>query len=100
MRKLIFNSSEEFSNLFTEKHEDTTDVIAEAIQEAVQYQKNTANLFEIIFTSTEYVFEISLPKSQWKIALETCLKHYEELGAGDKALETYLLLKEVKEWTS
>jgi hypothetical protein len=41
-------------------------------------------------------FEISLSKKEWIIALENCLKHYSEWEMGDEAIDTYLLIKELK----
>ena len=46
----------------------------------------------------ESIFQIDLPKKDWKQALENCLKHYEEWEMGDDALDTYLLIKELAKW--
>ena len=42
-------------------------------------------------------FEISLTSKEWITALENCLKHYSEWEMGDEAIDTYLLIKELKE---
>jgi hypothetical protein len=42
-------------------------------------------------------FEISLPKKEWITALENCLKHYEEWEHSDDAIDTFLLLKTLKD---
>jgi hypothetical protein len=44
----------------------------------------------------ETSFEISLSKREWITALENCLKHYSEWEMGDEAIDTYLLIKELK----
>jgi hypothetical protein len=42
-------------------------------------------------------FEISITTKEWITALENCLKHYEEWEMADDAIDTYLLLKELKD---
>ena len=42
-------------------------------------------------------FEISLTSKEWIIALENCLKHYEEWEMSDEAIDTFLLIKELKD---
>jgi len=98
MKKLQFSSPDEFQKYFRGKSPELTGVIVDAIREAMQFQKKTADLFEICFDESDTVFEISLPRKQWVTALENCLKHYEEWEMGDDALDTYLLLKDVKAW--
>ena len=41
--------------------------------------------------------EITLPRNQWKTALDSCLKHFEEWEMGDDALDTYLILKKLNQ---
>lgn len=98
MKKLDFNTPADFQSYFQDKSPELTGVIVQAIADAMQFQKRTADLFEICFDNSDTVFEISLPKKQWIVALENCLKHYEEWGMGDDALDTYLLIKDVKAW--
>jgi hypothetical protein len=62
------------------------------------FHKKTANLFEITFDESDSVFEISLSHKEWIIALENCLSHYEEWEMGDDAIDTFLLIKEIKTW--
>ena len=98
MKKLHFDSPADFQVYFQGKSPELTGAIADAIREAMQFQKKTADLFEISFDDSDVFFEISLPKKQWITALENCLKHYEEWEMGDDALDTYLLIKDVKAW--
>jgi hypothetical protein len=98
MKKLQFDTPDDFQKYFRGKSPELTGAIVDAIREAMQFQKKTADLFEICFDESDTVFEISLPKKQWITALENCLKHYEEWEMGDDALDTYLLLKDVKAW--
>jgi hypothetical protein len=45
----------------------------------------------------ESAFEISITKKEWIIALENCLKHYEEWEHSDDAIDTFLLIKTLKD---
>jgi hypothetical protein len=54
-------------------------------------------LFEICIEGLENSFEISLPIKEWTTALENCLKHYQEWEMADEAIDTYLLIKSIKE---
>jgi hypothetical protein len=98
--KLHFKNTDEFEKVFKVKDESITDAIVEGVQEAVSFQKKTAQLFEISFEEVDIAYEISLPSSQWEIALENCLNHYREIEESDKAIDTYLLQKEVRKWLS
>lgn len=100
MKKLNFENTEEFERVFKAKDEAVTDAIVEAIFEAHSYQKRTANLFEVSFDDVELVYEINLPANQWELALETCLEQYRNSGEADKAIDTFLLQKEVRKWLS
>ena len=97
MRKLQVESLEELESIFREKSVDMTNNIREGIQEARDKKKKTATLFEIEVDGLGTVFEISLTTKEWITALENCLRHYEEWEMGDEAIDTYLLIKELKE---
>jgi hypothetical protein len=97
MKRLVVEGINEFSDMFREKDVEMTTSIRDSIQEALEQNKKTANLFEVEFEGVETILEISLGKSQWKVALENCLKHYEEWEMGDDALDTYLVLKKLNE---
>lgn len=97
MRKLQIESLQELEQIFREKSVDMTNNIKEGIEEAMKNKKKTALLFEIQVEGLENIFEISLTSKEWIIALENCLKHYEEWEMSDEAIDTYLLVKELKE---
>ena len=97
MRKLEIESLEELESIFRERSVDMTNNIREGIEEAMKAKKKTAILFEICMDGMETSFEISLSKREWITALENCLKHYSEWEMGDEAIDTYLLIKELKE---
>jgi hypothetical protein len=97
MRKLEIESLEELEAIFRERSVDMTNNIREGIEEAMKAKKRTAILFEIFMEGMDTSFEISLSKKEWIIALENCLKHYSEWEMGDEAIDTYLLIKELKE---
>ena len=70
--------------------------IREGIEDAMSRKKKTALLFEIEMDGMDTAFEISLTSKEWITALENCLRHYEEWEMGDEAIDTYLLIKQLK----
>lgn len=97
MRKLQIQSLEELDQIFRERSVDMTNTIREGIEQAIKNKKKTALLFEIEVEGTDMTFEISTTRKEWLTALENCLKHYEEWEMSDEAIDTYLLIKELKE---
>ena len=97
---LNIENTDEFERVFKAKDEEVTDAMVEGIQEAFSFQKKSAQLFEITFKDADIVYDISLPSTQWEIALETCLEHYREMDLADKAIDTYLLQKDIRKWLS
>jgi hypothetical protein len=97
MKKLHIESLDELEAMFREKTVEMTDAIKESIQEAYDGNKKTALLFEIQIEGVESAFEISITKKEWIIALENCLKHYEEWEHSDDAIDTFLLIKTLKD---
>ena len=97
MRKIQIESLQELEEIFREKSVDMTNNIREGIEEAMKNKKRTALLFEIELDGMDTTFEISLTSKEWITALENCLKHYSEWEMGDEAIDTYLLIKELKE---
>ena len=96
MRKLQIESLEELENIFRQKSVDMTNNIKEGIEDAMSRKKKTALLFEIEMDGMDTAFEISLTSKEWITALENCLRHYEEWEMGDEAIDTYLLIKQLK----
>lgn len=97
MRRIQIDSLDELEAIFREKTVDMTNNIKESIQEARDAKKKTAILFEIEAEGMDTSFEISITTKEWITALENCLKHYEEWEMADDAIDTYLLIKELKE---
>jgi hypothetical protein len=97
MRKLQIQSLEQLEQIFREKTVDMTNNIREGIEEAMSKNKKTALLFEIEMDGMDTCFEISLTSKEWITALENCLKHYGEWEMGDEAIDTYLLIKQLKQ---
>ena len=98
MKKLHFESTEQFVTLFKTRTKDVTDAIVESIELAMNNSKRTALIFEITFEEAEMMYEISLPVSQWPVALQKCLDHYHELGLTDEQIDTWKLLEAAKVW--
>ena len=98
MVKLHFNTTDEFEGLFKRKSLSVTRSIIQGIESAMQKNKRTAPLFEITFEQADNMFEISLPKSQWTIALESCLDHLHAENLADEEIDCWKLLEATKAW--
>lgn len=98
MVKLHFRTTEEFDGVFKRKTREITDAMVEGIRDAMQANKDKAHIFQITFDDVDLLYEISLPKSQWKQALQSCLDHYHELEDADSCIDTWSLLELVKNW--
>lgn len=96
MRKLQIEDLQELEAIFREKSVDMTNTIREGIEEAFNNKKKTAMLFEILIEGVDNSFEISLPRKEWVIALENCLKHYTEWEMSDEAIDTWQLIQKLK----
>jgi hypothetical protein len=97
MRKLQIESLQELNEIFKQRTKEMTNAIREGVEEAVKGGKKTALLFEIEIEGMDTSFEISITTKEWVVALENCLKHYEEWEMSDEAIDTYLLIKTIKE---
>ena len=98
MIKLQFNSTEEFETLFRSKTLSVTRGIIQGVEQAMQSNKRSANLFQIEFTGAEDMYEITLPQNQWTKALESCLEHLQTLGSPDEQIDCWKLLEAAKAW--
>lgn len=96
MVRLHFNTTDEFEGLFKRKTLSVTRSIVNGIDTAVKKNKKTAPLFEISFDDVETMYEISLPKSQWNQALNTCLEHLHSVGTPDEQIDCWQLLEKIK----
>jgi hypothetical protein len=96
MRKLKFESTQEFEQYFKVNSYEATAAIASAIEEAITHRKNTALLFECTFTGAELAYEISLPKVEWVGALDSCLNYFHEFNHVDQAIDTWKLREAAK----
>lgn len=96
MTKLHFSTTQEFEQLFKKKTLSVTRSIISGIENAVAARKRTAPLFEITFEDADMMYEISLPKSQWEVALEKCLEHLHSEDLTDEQIDTWKLIEIVK----
>jgi len=96
MTNLHFESTEEFADLFKRKSIKVTDAIVSGIEKAMTENKKSALLFLLSFQDTDQAFEVSLPESQWKVSLESCLEHYHKLDKQDQQIDTWKLLEILK----
>jgi hypothetical protein len=100
MKKLKFNNTDEFERVFKTHDREITDAIVEGIEEAYQFQKKSAVLFEISFEDIDLFYEISLNSNQWELALESCMNHCRDIGESNSAIDVYLLQKDIRKWLS
>lgn len=98
MKRVEFNTPDEFTSYFSEKNVEITKAVVSAIKEALESQKKTAVLFEVYFDSMDVFYELSLTRNQWQTALENCLSHFEQWNMSDDAIDTYLLIKDLDKW--
>ena len=98
MIKLHFENTNEFEGLFKSKKLAVTQGIVRGIEEAMKRNKKSADLFQLSFGDSDMMYELSLPRSQWVVALESCLDHYNELQLADDAIDTWKLLEAAKVW--
>jgi len=96
MKKIELTSVEDIKNIFSTESVEFTNSIRESLQEAIDSKKKSVCLFEIYIEGFDSVFEIILTKKEYITALENCLKLYEKWEMGDEALDTYLLIKQLK----
>lgn len=96
MINLHFETAEEFEDLFKRKSIKVTDAIVSGIEKALTENKKSALLFLLSFQDIDQAFEVSLPESQWKVSLESCLDHYHKLNKQDEQIDTWKLLEILK----
>ena len=96
MIKLHFETTEQFANLFKRKDKEVTDAIVQSVGEAVTKNRKSADLFEVSFEDAEVAYSISLPKTEWPVAVQSCLDHYHDLSLTDEQIDTWKLLEIVK----
>lgn len=96
--KLHFNTTKDFDVLFKSKTLAVTRTIVQSIEETMNTNTRSALLFEITFEDADNMYEISLPQSQWTIALESCLAHLHKEGTPDEQIDCWKLLEAAKVW--
>lgn len=97
--KLHFRDTSEFEILFKKKTLSVTRSIIKGIEEAMQKNNSkTAPLFEISFENADNMYEISLPRSQWIKALESCLEHLHARDLSDEQIDCWKLIELAKAW--
>lgn len=96
MVRLHFKRTEEFEGLFKRKTLSVTRSIVDGIDTAFKKDKRSAPLFELTFDEVDTMYEISLPKSQWKNALESCLDHLHTEELADEQIDCWKLIESIK----
>tara|TARA_B100001113_G_C20736488_1_gene460345 strand:+ start:272 stop:568 length:297 start_codon:yes stop_codon:yes gene_type:complete len=98
MVKLHFRTTKEFESLFKVKSLSVTRSIVKGIEDAMQSNKRSANLFEVTFDNADMAYEISLPQREWVNALESCLEHLHARDLADEQIDCWKLIEAAKNW--
>ena len=98
MIKLTFKTTEEFEDIFKARSKETTDAIKRGIEKAMKSNRKSALLFLVSFETANVAYEISLPQSEWKQALTSCLDYYHIHNHFDEAIDAWELLEIAKVW--
>ena len=93
MKRFTFDEVTDFSTFFDGNNDEITDAIVEGIKEAIEAEKDEAELFELGFNEEDDFFEVCLDKGEWPQALSACMTKYEDAERYDDVIETYQLLK-------
>lgn len=95
--KLTFNSIEELASFFGSKEGliKNSKQILESVAEGYAKNISVVELFSIDLYEEEAEISIKLEKSQWEVALRSCLEYFEEYELSDESIDTYLLLKKI-----
>ena len=96
MLNLSFDSTEEFESLFSYQNEKIAKAVYKAIEESYLFSRRTAKLFTISFKDTDVAYEITLPKRDWPIALDTVLKYFEKIQDSDACIDTWKLKNNIE----
>lgn len=100
MTKLEFDSPEAFEAFFSEPNPNVVQGIVEGISHALEKDKDEALLFEISMEEDDGAYRVTLGKDQWKTAIQSCIKKYEEIEMWDGVLDAYELSKKLDEKAS
>lgn len=98
MVRLHFDRADQFEGLFKQKTRKVTDAMVLGIEKAMLENKKSADIFQITFGKEEVAFDISIVRSEWKHALQSCLDHYHSLNLSDEQIDTWKLLEAAKSW--
>ena len=93
MKRFTFDEVTDFSTFFSGNNSEITDAIVEGIKEAIEAEKEEAELFELGFNEEDDFFEVSLEKGEWPQALSACMTKYEKAERYDDVIDTFQLLK-------
>ena len=96
MVRLHFDTADEFEGLFKQKSRKVTDAMVLGIEKAMLENKKSADIFQITFGEEEVAFDISIVRSEWKHALQSCLDHLHHENLTDEQIDCWKLLELVK----
>lgn len=98
MKTFTYSTLEEFE----EAYEDSA-VLAEhskeilkAISEGFSKGLKEVEFFTIEVDHLEDAYTVKGKAADWEIILESCLRHFEKVGAVDESIDTYQLIQKIK----
>lgn len=100
MSKFSFENASQFESLFESKELQILNSIVQGIEQAMRSNKECADLFELEDENSEYTYMITLERTGWKTALDSCLKKYEQNEMWDATIDTYKLIEELNDKAS
>ncbi len=87
-----FENSMEDSQVLANLSKTTVD----RLQAGLQAGLNKADLYRIELEDTATIYTVSLSKKDWVTTAQNCLSHLEKVGRVDDVIDTYQLIKQLK----
>lgn len=95
--KVTFNSLEEYEEFVKTESVEVLKSVLEGIKEAVSYNKQEAELFELFFKGSKYSYKLTLERGEWIQALDKCIEIFTDKKESDLAIDSYYLKEIVQE---
>lgn len=99
MKQLEFDSVYHMQDYFlSEKGIAESSIhIVKTVEESAEKNSKNTKLYSISLLEEGYDVSVAISRKDWIPALEQCLKNLEDLEMQDEVIDTYLILKKVKE---
>jgi hypothetical protein len=87
-----FENSMEDSEVLANLSKITVDRLQGALQEGLP----KVDLYKVELQDTATTYTVSLAKKDWATTAQNCLSHLEKVGRVDDVIDTYQLIKQLK----